>query len=177
EVFNEVEVLDEMVVVSSVLEKGVNPKFEFIVGVVKYIGLIMSVIVCRAFVVERRRGFVKEKVQLPERGEFSACTTLIGFDLRDPFDMGGPRMFNNTHQDMILRRKLEEAELQQALELQSRRLMGLQLLDIKKLHHHQNNMSSGSSPICSPHSPHMNHNLIVPPSSLSDRSSHDSPSP
>ncbi|KAF6141049.1 hypothetical protein GIB67_006494, partial [Kingdonia uniflora] len=55
EVFNEVEVFDEMAVVSSVLEKGGNPKFEFIVGVVKYIGLIMGVIVCRDFVVERRR--------------------------------------------------------------------------------------------------------------------------
>ncbi|KAF6146499.1 hypothetical protein GIB67_037799 [Kingdonia uniflora] len=118
-----------------------------------------------------------KKVQQSERGEFSACTTPTGLDPRDPFDMGGPRMFNSTHQDMILRRKLEEAELQQALELQSRRLMGLQLLDIKKLHHHQRNMSSGSAPICSPHSPHMNHNLIVPPSSSSDRSSPDSPSP
>ncbi|KAF6140287.1 hypothetical protein GIB67_000335 [Kingdonia uniflora] len=55
--------------------------------------------------------------------------------------------------------------------------MGLQLLEIKKLHHHQRNMSSGSTPICSPHSPHMNHNLIVPQSSSSDRSSPDSPSP
>ncbi|KAF6137712.1 hypothetical protein GIB67_023646, partial [Kingdonia uniflora] len=90
------------------------------------------------------------KVQQAERGEFSASTTPTGFDHRDPFDMGGPRMFNSTHQDMILRRKLEEAEVQQALELQSRRLMGLQLLDIKKLLHHQRNMSSE---ICgSPHS-------------------------
>ncbi|KAF6161329.1 hypothetical protein GIB67_009216 [Kingdonia uniflora] len=114
---------------------------------------------------------VKELTSWSLRGEFSACTTPTGFDPRDPFDMGiqrGSRMFNSTHQDMILRRKLEEAELQQALELQSRRLMGLELLDIKKLYHHQRNMSSGSAPICSPHSPHMNHNLIVPPSSSSD---------
>ncbi|KAF6148881.1 hypothetical protein GIB67_014252 [Kingdonia uniflora] len=98
-------------------------------------------------------------VQQSEGGEFSACTTPTGFDPRNPFDMGiqrGPRMFNSTHQDMILRRKLEEAELQQAIEFQSK---------------------SGSAPICSPHSPHMNHNLIVPPSSSSDRSSPDSPSP
>jgi hypothetical protein len=61
-------------------------------------------------------------------------------------------MFYNT-QDMLLRRKLEEADLQQALELQSRRLMGLQLLDIKKQHHRA--FSTGS-PIPSPtQSPNM----------------------
>ncbi|KAF6158934.1 hypothetical protein GIB67_012351, partial [Kingdonia uniflora] len=106
----------------------------------------------------------------------TSCETSIHFVTKTKNE-GGPRMFNSTHQDMILRRKLEEAELRQALELQSRRLMGLQLLDIKKLHHHQRNMSSGSAPISSPHSPHMNHNLIVPLSFLSDRSSPNSPSP
>jgi hypothetical protein len=62
-------------------------------------------------------------------------------------------MYYNT-QDILLRRKLEEqAELQQALELQSRRLMSLQLLDIKK--QHQRALSNGS-PIPSPtHSPNM----------------------
>jgi hypothetical protein len=61
-------------------------------------------------------------------------------------------MFYNT-QDIVLRRKLEEADLQQALELQSRRLMGLQLLDIKKQHHRA--FSTGS-PIPSPtQSPNM----------------------
>lgn len=70
-------------------------------------------------------------------------------------------MFYNT-QDMLWRRKLEEqADLQQALELQSRRLMGLQLLDIKK--QHQRAFSTGS-PIPSPtHSPNMfNQNLVLP---------------
>jgi len=70
-------------------------------------------------------------------------------------------MFYNT-QDMLWRRKLEEqADFQQALELQSRRLMGLQLLDIKK--HHQRAFSTGS-PIPSPtHSPNMfNQNLVLP---------------
>jgi len=73
----------------------------------------------------------------------------------------GGRMFYNT-QDMLWRRKLEEeADLQQALELQSRRLMGLQLLDIKK--HHQRALSTGS-PIPSPtHSLNMfNQNLLHP---------------
>ena len=56
-------------------------------------------------------------------------------------------MFYNS-QDMLWRRKLEEqAELQQALELQSRRLMSLQLLDVKK--HHHRALSAGS-PIPSP---------------------------
>ena len=69
-------------------------------------------------------------------------------------------MFYNT-QDMLWRRKLEEqADLQQALELQSRRLMGLQLLDIKK--HHQRALSAGS-PIPSPtHSPNMFNQNLVP---------------
>lgn len=66
---------------------------------------------------------------------------------------------------MLWRRKLEEqADLQQAaLELQSRRLMGLQLLDIKK--QHQRALSTGS-PIPSPtQSPNMfNRTLVLPPS-------------
>lgn len=49
---------------------------------------------------------------------------------------------------MLLRRRLEEqADLQQALELQSRRLMGLKLLEMK--HHHHRALSAGS-PIPSP---------------------------
>lgn len=70
-------------------------------------------------------------------------------------------MFYNS-QDMLWRRKLEEqAELQQALELQSRRLMGLQLLDVKK-HHHR--AISASSPMHSPtQSPNMfSQNLVLP---------------
>lgn len=44
-------------------------------------------------------------------------------------------MFYNT-QEMMLRRKLEqEAELQQAIELQGRRLMNLQIVDLKNHHH------------------------------------------
>ncbi|KAF6138562.1 hypothetical protein GIB67_032456 [Kingdonia uniflora] len=106
----------------------------------------------------------------------TSCETSIHIVMKTK-NKGGPRMFNSTQQDMILRRKSEEAELQQAFELQSRRLMGLQLLDNKKLHHHKRNMSSGSAPICSPPSPHMNHNLIVPLSFSPDHSSPDSLSP
>lgn len=65
-------------------------------------------------------------------------------------------MFYNT-KEMILRRKMEEqAELQQAIELQGRRLMHLQLMDLRNHHHNlshqlQPNMASGIPiPIPSP---------------------------
>ncbi|XWS56815.1 hypothetical protein CRYUN_Cryun09bG0118200 [Craigia yunnanensis] len=105
----------------------------------------------------------KQQQQQMERGEFSPCGTPTGLDSRDPFDLQlGARMFYNT-QDMLWRRKLEEqADLQQALELQNRRLMGLQLLDVKK-HHHHRALSSGS-PIPSPtHSPNLfSQSLVLP---------------
>ncbi|KHN11719.1 Zinc finger CCCH domain-containing protein 53 [Glycine soja] len=103
----------------------------------------------------------KKQQQQVDRGDFSPCGTPTGLDARDQFDLQlGGRMLYNT-QDMLWRRKLEEqADLQQALELQSRRLMGLQLLDIKK--HHQRALSTGS-PIPSPtHSPNMFNQNIVP---------------
>ena len=74
-------------------------------------------------------------------------------------------MFYNT-QEILLRRKLEEqADLQQAIQLQGRRLINLQLLDFKNHHHSQFNhgLSSGS-PIPSPtvsHTPN-NHAFIFP---------------
>jgi hypothetical protein len=134
----------------------------------------------------------KRQQQQVERGEFSPCGTPTGLDSRDPFDLqlgkqckqsnsrclfctldivaqslyhslySGARMFYNT-QDMLWRRKLEEqADLQQALELQSRRLMSLQLLDVKK--HHHRALSTGS-PVPSPtHSPNIfNQSLAFPP--------------
>ncbi|KAL5760385.1 hypothetical protein ACOSQ2_019223 [Xanthoceras sorbifolium] len=112
----------------------------------------------------------KQQAQV-ERGEYSPCGTPTGLDSRDPFDLQlGTRMFYNTTttQDMLWRRKMEEqADLQQALELQSRRLMGLQLLDVKKNHHHDRALSTGS-PIASPttHSPNLFHqqqSLVLPP--------------
>ncbi|KAM1974217.1 hypothetical protein ACFX15_039146 [Malus domestica] len=112
----------------------------------------------------KEKGKVHEKKQQQqgERGDLSPCGTPTGLDARDPYDLQlGPRMFYNP-QDMLWRRKLEEqAELQQALEIQSRRLMGLQLLDVKK-HHHCT--LSASSPIHSPtQSPNMfNQNLVHP---------------
>ncbi|XP_027909534.1 zinc finger CCCH domain-containing protein 22-like isoform X2 [Vigna unguiculata] len=111
----------------------------------------------------KEKGKVPDKKQQQvDRGDFSPSGTPTGLDARDQFDLQlGGRMFYNT-QDMLWRRKLEEeADLQQALELQSRRLMGLQLLDVKK--HHQRALSTGS-PIPSPtHSLNMfNQNLVLP---------------
>ncbi|KAJ8748739.1 hypothetical protein K2173_011291 [Erythroxylum novogranatense] len=95
----------------------------------------------------------KQQAQQVDRGDFSPCGTPTGLDSRDPFDLQlGARMFYNT-QDMLWRRKLEEqADLQQALELQSRRLMGFELADVKK-HQHHRALSNGSpvpTPIQSP---------------------------
>ncbi|PIA48719.1 hypothetical protein AQUCO_01400940v1 [Aquilegia coerulea] len=115
----------------------------------------------------------QQQQQQIDRGEFSVCTTPTGLDSRDPYDLQlGGRMFNS-NQDVLLRRKLEEqVELQQAIELQSRRFMGLQLLDVKKhQHHHQRNLSSPSP--THPFSPHINHTPFHP-SSSSDRSSPES---
>ncbi|PPE01016.1 hypothetical protein GOBAR_DD01979 [Gossypium barbadense] len=81
----------------------------------------------------KEKGKVHEKKQQQlERGEYSATPV----DTREPFDLQlGTRMFYNA-QEMMLRRKLEEqADLQQAIELQGRRLMNLQLLDLKNQHH------------------------------------------
>ncbi|XP_024311979.1 zinc finger CCCH domain-containing protein 53 isoform X2 [Brachypodium distachyon] len=89
----------------------------------------------------KEKGKVPDKFrkQQGERMDFASCTSPTGLDARDPFDLHplGSRMLqhSNSANEMLLRRKLEEqqqaAELQQAIELQSRRLMGLQLLDLK----------------------------------------------
>ncbi|KAA8515613.1 hypothetical protein F0562_018776 [Nyssa sinensis] len=110
----------------------------------------------------------KHQQQQMERGEFSACGSPTGLDSRDPYDLPlGARMFYNT-QDMLWRRKLEEqADLQQAIELQGRRLMGLQLLDVKR-HSHHRTLSTGAaiaSPINSPN--FFDQTFVLP----SDRSS------
>ncbi|KAF8403751.1 hypothetical protein HHK36_011855 [Tetracentron sinense] len=110
--------------------------------------------------------------QQTERGDFSACTTPTGLDSRDAYDFQlGARMFYNT-QDMLWRRKLEEqADLQQAIELQGRRLMGLQLLDVKK-HHHHRNLSTGAAIPSPTYSPSLHNQSLISPS---DRSSPEAP--
>lgn len=66
-------------------------------------------------------------------------------------------------QELMLRRKLEEqAELQQAIEFQRRRLMNLQLPNLKNHSiHHQRSLSVGS-PITSPARADVNQNVIFP---------------
>ncbi|XP_074310574.1 zinc finger CCCH domain-containing protein 53-like isoform X2 [Silene latifolia] len=97
----------------------------------------------------------KEKGKLPdkkqhlhqlERGDFS-CSSPSGHDCREPYDFqpGGRVMFST--QEMLLRKKLEEqADFQHALELQERRLMNLQLFDLKNHQHHGSIGSSTPSP-------------------------------
>ncbi|KAM0997188.1 hypothetical protein TB1_006503 [Malus domestica] len=107
----------------------------------------------------------QQQQQHLERGEFSPCLSPGGLDSRDPYDLPlGGRMFYNT-QEMLLRRKLEEqVELQQAIELQGRRLMSLQLPDWKndRLPHHHRSLSVGAhGPPLSPHShAQINQNIL-----------------
>uniref|UniRef100_F6GWB3 Zinc finger CCCH domain-containing protein 53 n=1 Tax=Vitis vinifera TaxID=29760 RepID=F6GWB3_VITVI len=110
----------------------------------------------------------QQQQQQLERGEYSTCSSPSGIDPREPYDLHlGARMFYNT-QEMLLRRKLEEqADLQQAIELQGRRLMNLQLLDLKNhQHQHQHHLHnlSGGAPVASPSqsSIHNNQSLGLP---------------
>ncbi|KAG8483621.1 hypothetical protein CXB51_023463 [Gossypium anomalum] len=83
-----------------------------------------------------------------ERGNFSPCSSPSGLDSRESYDLHvGAKMFYNARA-MMLRRELEEqADLQQAIELQRRRFMNLQLPDFKNdgIHHHHCSLSVGAS--------------------------------
>lgn len=78
----------------------------------------------------------------------------------------GSRVLFST-QEMVLRRKLEqEAELQHALELQGRRMMNLQLMDLKNQHHNSHLLQSFRGdipPISSPRQSQlqMNQNFVA----------------
>ncbi|KAG8638307.1 hypothetical protein MANES_14G004700v8 [Manihot esculenta] len=95
-----------------------------------------------------------KRQQLMDRGDFSPCSSPSGLDPRELYDLQfGARVLYNT-QEMMLRRKLEQqAELQQAIELQGRRLINLQLPDLRGdyIHHHQRSMSAGASVTLPPH--------------------------
>ncbi|KAF9587665.1 hypothetical protein IFM89_004497 [Coptis chinensis] len=117
----------------------------------------------------------KQQQQLVERSDFPPSTTLSGHDNRDPYDLqvmqmqSSPRLLYNTN-ELLLRRKLEEqAELQQAIELQSRKLMGLHLFDGNK--HHRRNLSTGTAPIHVPIHSHAfaNQNFFIPPGQSSPK--------
>lgn len=119
----------------------------------------------------KEKGKIADKKQLQQqqhpidRGDLSTCLSPSALESREPFDLPfGARMLYNSH-EMMLRRKIEqEAELQQAIELQGRRLMNLQLLDLKNQHrndHFPPSLSPGL-PTASQmqfHSPN-NHNLV-----------------
>ncbi|KAI4305024.1 hypothetical protein L6164_028415 [Bauhinia variegata] len=95
--------------------------------------------------IPEKRQHQQQQVQL-DRGDFSPSLNPSGFDYKETYDIQlGPRMFYNPHE--LLRRKFEEqAELQQAIELQGRRLMNLQLPDFKNNHMqpHQRSLSVGA---------------------------------
>ncbi|RID80099.1 hypothetical protein BRARA_A02790 [Brassica rapa] len=94
-------------------------------------------------ILENRRQ-QQQLLQQMERGNFSPGSSPSGLDLFDSHL--APRMFSNTQEMMMMRRKAEEAELQQAFEFQRRRLLNLHLpdMDSELFHHHQRSLSIGS---------------------------------
>ncbi|KAG2622770.1 hypothetical protein PVAP13_3KG002500 [Panicum virgatum] len=75
------------------------------------------------------------KLQHPHHGDFAGCTSPTGLlDSKDPFDLKqpqiGPRMMRK------LKGQQQAAELQQAIEMEGRRFMGLQPLDLRSRDHH-----------------------------------------
>ncbi|XP_055818845.1 zinc finger CCCH domain-containing protein 53-like isoform X2 [Solanum dulcamara] len=95
----------------------------------------------------KEKGKIPDKKQFQlqqqpiDREELSACLSPSGLECRELYDIPfGARMFYNPH-EMMLRRKIEQdAELQQAIEFQGRRLMNLQLM---KNHYHNNHFHPG----------------------------------
>ncbi|KAL1197409.1 Zinc finger CCCH domain-containing protein 55 [Cardamine amara subsp. amara] len=94
-------------------------------------------------ILESRRQ--QQMLQQMERGNFSPGSSPSGMDSRDLFDCHiAPRMFSNSQE--MMRRKAEQADLQQALEFQRRRFLNLQLpdMDNELFLHHQRSLSIGS---------------------------------
>ncbi|KAL7084577.1 hypothetical protein ACP275_14G231200 [Erythranthe tilingii] len=105
-----------------------------------------------------------------ETGEYSGSLSPSGIDSREIFDLPvGPRMFSNS-QEMMQRRKMEQeaAELHHAIQLQSRRMANLQLIDPNNQqlnHRFMLNLPAGV-PISSPRQhPHLLLSQNVTPSS------------
>lgn len=127
----------------------------------------------------KEKGKILEKRQhqlLFERGDFAGCLSPTGLDSRESYDFPiGPRILNN-HE--LMRRKLEHAEIQQALELQGRRLMNLHLTDLKNhhhQHHHVNQFHPPGTLISSPVQSHLqnNHSFLVRSESFNPEISED----
>ncbi|KAG5238387.1 zinc finger CCCH domain-containing protein [Salix suchowensis] len=118
----------------------------------------------------------QQQQQLIEREEYTACPSPSRINCRESFDLHlGGRMFYN-NQEMLRRKLEEEADLQQAIELQGRRLLNLQLLDLKnhRQHRHFHDWSTGS-PLPSPtivHSPN-NQTLFFPIDGIDKEVNHD----
>lgn len=92
-----------------------------------------------------------------------SCTLKVYFSECFVFFAGG-RMYYDT-QNILLRRKLEQAEFQQAIELQGQRLMNLQLPGFKndRTSHHQRSLSVGAPVHLPPQSLSLtNQNVILP---------------
>ncbi|KAL6563892.1 hypothetical protein OROHE_005132 [Orobanche hederae] len=86
----------------------------------------------------------KEKGKFKERKQQSQqCLSPSGVDSGEHFDTPfGPRMLLSPR-EMMLRRKLEqEAEMQYSIELQGRRMMNLQLMDMENANHNYHYPSS-----------------------------------
>ncbi|KAL8154956.1 hypothetical protein AgCh_000358 [Apium graveolens] len=119
----------------------------------------------------KEKGKVPDKFRKPqqiERSDFLSCGSPTGLDSRDPFDMHlGARMLYNS-QDALWRKKLEEqADLEHAIELQNRRLMELQLLDVKSKHHRAFSSSAAIPFPSAAHSPNYFQQSIFVPSNRS----------
>ncbi|KAG0481704.1 hypothetical protein HPP92_012562 [Vanilla planifolia] len=96
--------------------------------------------VCNARVLVKpykEKGKIPDKKLQGEGVDFSGGSIPAGLDSRDPCDdqqqLGTRTLLGISNQDAVLMRKLEQhQELQQAIELQQRRIMGLHLLDLKR---------------------------------------------
>ncbi|CAL0332038.1 unnamed protein product [Lupinus luteus] len=96
----------------------------------------------------KEKGKILDKRQQQlERGHFSPRLSPSGFDSKEPYDFHlGARLLYSP-QDILMSRKIEEqAELQQAIELQERRLVNLRLPDFKNnpIHNHHRSLSVGT---------------------------------
>ncbi|KAL2239952.1 UNVERIFIED_CONTAM: Zinc finger CCCH domain-containing protein 55 [Sesamum indicum] len=92
---------------------------------------------------------LQQQHQHLERGEYSPCLSPSGIDSRELFDLPiGSRMFLSTQE--MLRRRLE----QETFELQSRRMMSLQLMELRNQHHNNHFLPGlpAGVPVSSPRS-------------------------
>ncbi|XP_010536105.1 PREDICTED: zinc finger CCCH domain-containing protein 55-like [Tarenaya hassleriana] len=79
------------------------------------------------------------------RGKFSPCSSPSGVDPREQcdFPLGSKMLYDGQE---MMRRKMEQVELQRAIELERRRFINLQLPEFKNgiMPHHQRSLSVGS---------------------------------